>query len=127
MLSYFDSSVILSLLFNEQRQYDAYLLWKNSDVRVSSLLLPIETTISLRRAYKNSNYDKSWYDEKKGELTEYVNSIDYIVVDNKIVERIESHKEIAGCRSLDAIHIATALEYREILGACRAFSPNGSF
>jgi hypothetical protein len=75
MLSYFDSSVILSILFNEQRQYEAYLLWQNSDIKVSSLLLEIETLVSLRRAYKNSNYDKEWFDEKTNQLSEYLESI----------------------------------------------------
>jgi predicted nucleic acid-binding protein len=116
MLSYFDSSVILSILFNEQRQNEAYSLWKNADIKVSSLLILIETTVSLRRAYKGSNYDDRWYNKKSSELSEYLQSISYMVIDNKIAERIESNREIAGCRSLDAIHIATALEYREITG-----------
>ncbi|MDR3199843.1 MAG: PIN domain-containing protein [Spirochaetales bacterium] len=116
MLSYFDSSIILALLFNEQRQFEAYSLWKNAGMKVSSLLLEIETIISLRRAYKNSNYDKDWLDEKENILSDYLESISYIVADQKIAEIIRKNREIANCRSLDAIHIATALEYREITG-----------
>jgi hypothetical protein len=65
-LSYFDSSVVLTILLEEDRKYEAYEYWQNSKMKVSSILLKIETIVTLK------------------------------------------------CRTLDAVHIATALKFREI-------------
>jgi predicted nucleic acid-binding protein len=52
MAAYFDSSVLLAILFNEERQDEAYSYWSNASTKVSSILLKIETIISLRRLYE---------------------------------------------------------------------------
>jgi predicted nucleic acid-binding protein len=116
MLSYFDSSVLLSILLNEQRQDEAYLLWKNSEIKVSSILLRIETIVTLRRIYEQnkSKLDDNWLDKKTKELEEYLDEINYLIIDDTIERRIYLKKELSNCRTLDAIHISTALEYKEI-------------
>jgi hypothetical protein len=72
MLSYFDSSIFLSILLNEQRQDEAYWLWKDSDIEVSSILLRIETIVTLRRIYEQnkSKLDENWLERKAKELEE---------------------------------------------------------
>jgi predicted nucleic acid-binding protein len=116
MLSYFDSSIVLSILLNEQRQDEAYLLWKNSEIKVSSILLRIETIVTLRRIYEQhkSKLDESWPGRKTKELEEYLNEINYLIIDDRIERTIYSRKELSNCKTLDAIHISTALQYREI-------------
>jgi predicted nucleic acid-binding protein len=54
MIGYFNSSVILAILFNEEKQEEALQYWNDTDTKISSLLLKIETIISLRRVYNNS-------------------------------------------------------------------------
>jgi predicted nucleic acid-binding protein len=117
MLSYFDSSLLLSILLNEQRQEEAYLLWRNSGIKVSSILLRIETMVTLRRIYEQnkSRFDDNWLGRKTKELEEYLNEINYLIVDDRIEKIIHSKKELSKCRTLDAIHISTALEYKEIV------------
>jgi hypothetical protein len=39
MVSYFDSSVLLSILLDEEKQAQALSLWKNAQIKVSSILL----------------------------------------------------------------------------------------
>jgi predicted nucleic acid-binding protein len=116
MLSYFDSSILLSILLNEQRQDEAYLLWKNSETKVSSILLKIETIVALRRIYEQnkSKLDENWLEKKTKELQEYLNEINYLIIDDRIEDAVYSRKELSNCKTLDAIHVATALQYREI-------------
>ncbi|MDR3238415.1 MAG: PIN domain-containing protein [Spirochaetia bacterium] len=118
ILSYFDSSIVLSILFDESRKIEAYEYWKDSQLRVSSILLKIETVISLRRTYEHNKniLTDNWLLEKTKILDEYLNEVNYQVVGKKIEREIYLRKELSKCRSLDAIHIATAIKFREING-----------
>lgn len=118
MIGYFDSSVLLAILLDENKKHDAHALWKSADIRVSSILLRIETTIVLRRtfSYFRSNLRPDWLTQKAGELEEYLKEVNYRILDEEIEESISLKKDLAKCRALDAIHIATALEFFSIKG-----------
>jgi predicted nucleic acid-binding protein len=115
MIGYFDSSVILAILFNEEKQDEALKYWNDTNTKISSILLKIETIISLRRVYNNNKQklDNDWLVEKIRELNEYLKEINYRIIDEELEIYISSNNDLAKCRSLDAIHIATALEYRK--------------
>jgi hypothetical protein len=38
----------------ENKKYEAYEYWQNAKIKVSSILLKIETIVTLRRAYENN-------------------------------------------------------------------------
>jgi predicted nucleic acid-binding protein len=118
-LSYFDSSMVLAILLEEARKKEAYAYWQNSSLRVSSILLRIETVVSLRRIYEyyKSKLDDDWLIEKLKILDEYLNEVNYRIIGTKIEREIYLKKELSKCRSLDAIHIATALKFREMNNA----------
>jgi predicted nucleic acid-binding protein len=101
---------------NEQRQDEAYFLWENSKIRVSSILLRIETIVTVRRIYEQnkSRLDENWLGRKTKELEEYLNEVNYLVIDDGIERTIYSRKELSNCKTLDAVHVSTALQYREI-------------
>jgi predicted nucleic acid-binding protein len=115
MTAYFDSSVLLAILFNEERQEEAYSYWSNASTKVSSVLLKIETIISLRRLYElnKQKLDSNWLGKKTKELDGFLDEVNYRIIDEEIERSIYLKKELSKCRSLDAIHIATALLYRE--------------
>jgi hypothetical protein len=46
-------------------------------------------------------------------LNEYLKEVNYRIVGKDIEQTIFLNKELSHCRSLDAIHIATALKFRE--------------
>ena len=50
---------------------------------------------------------------RKNELNEYLKEINYRIIDEELEIFISTNNNLAKCRSLDAIHIATALEYRK--------------
>jgi predicted nucleic acid-binding protein len=114
MISYFDSSVLLAILLDEERKEEACGYWQDT-VRASSILLKIETIIALRRAYENNKQKLKidWLKEKTGVMDKYLSEVNYIILDTEIEKEIYSRKELAKCRALDAIHIATALQFKE--------------
>jgi predicted nucleic acid-binding protein len=117
MVSYFDSSVLLAILLDEKQKEEAYFLWKNGGIRVSSILLKIESIVVLRRIYEQykTKIGANWLKKKTAELEEFLNEVNYRIIDEGIEKIISLKKELSKCRTLDAIHIATALEFREII------------
>ena len=114
-LAYFDSSFLLAILLDEEKQGIAQEYWQNS-IRVSSILLRIETIIALRRTHEiNKNkLDADWLGKKTKMLDEYLNEVNYMIIDPNIERKIYYNRELARCRALDAIHLATAIQFREI-------------
>ena len=114
-LSYFDSSVLLAILLDEKKQEEAHKYWQYS-IRVSSILLKIESIIGLRRTYEinKKTLASDWLNKKTKLLDEYLNEVNFMVINHKVEREIFLRKELAQCRSLDAIHISTALRFREI-------------
>ena len=117
MLTYFDSSVILAILLDEKRKVEALKLWNNANIRVSSILLRLETLTVLRRTYEH-NKDKLpslWLSKKINELNEYLQEINIRIIDEDIEKIMKIKKEVAKCKTLDAIHIATAIEFSKLV------------
>ena len=114
-LAYFDTSILLAILLDEKKQQEAYSYWQKS-IRVSSILLKIETIIVLRRTYEKNkkNLEKNWLSNKTRTMDEFLCEVNYKIVNTKIEQEIYSRKELAKCRTLDAIHIASALQFKEI-------------
>jgi predicted nucleic acid-binding protein len=108
--------MVLAILLEEKRKKEAYEYWQNSSLRVSSILLRIETIIALRRTYEyyQKTLDHNWLTEKTKILNEYLSEVNYRIVGTKLEREIYLKKELSKCRSLDAIHIATALKFREM-------------
>jgi predicted nucleic acid-binding protein len=108
--------MVLAVLLEEKRKREAYEYWQNSSIRVSSILLRIETIVSLRRTYEyyKKKLDETWLTEKSKILDEYLNEVNYRIIGTKVEREIYLKKELSKCRSLDAIHIATALKFREM-------------
>jgi predicted nucleic acid-binding protein len=108
--------MVLAILLDEKKKTEAYEYWQDSSIRVSSILLRIETVVSLRRTYEyyKNRLDDAWLAEKSKLLDEYLNEVNYRIIGTKIEREIYLKKELSKCRSLDAIHIATALKFREM-------------
>jgi predicted nucleic acid-binding protein len=114
VLAYFDSSLLLSFLLRENKAEDARAIWQKYDVRVSSSLLKIETNIVLRRNYKQvkNNPNNFSLENRLEELNNFFGDIFFRDIDMVFREPYINYDRISNCRSLDAIHIATALDIR---------------
>ena len=116
MYHYFDSSFLLSILMHDENYTEAKSTWDSSDYRFSSILLKIETLTVLRRTYNHnkSKLPENWIEEKENEYQNLIEEISIRIIDQEIYNTIELKKQLSKCRSLDAIHIATALEFETL-------------
>jgi predicted nucleic acid-binding protein len=115
VFGYFDSSLFLAILLDENQQDEAVCIWKNNPVRISSILLKIETNISLLKFYKQNKYKFgiNWFDEKKALRKKLLSEIFLNDITEHFANTMEQNDILAKCKSLDAIHLATALNTRK--------------
>lgn len=117
MLTYFDSSILLAILLDQKRKDEAFHLWNNASIRVSSILLRLETITVLRRTYEHNKtkLPSLWLSKKTNELNEYLQEVNIRIIDEDIEKIMLLRKEIAKCKTLDAIHISTAIEFSKLV------------
>jgi len=117
VLYYFDSSILLAILLDEKRKGSALSCWNSASVRVSSILLKLEAITVVRRTYEHNKtkLESTWLTKKSQELEEYLQEVNFRIVDEDIEKMIFLRKELGRCRTLDAIHVATAIEMSKIV------------
>jgi predicted nucleic acid-binding protein len=111
---YFDSSAVLSGLLEEKDHPAVHELWNGADERLSSSLLKIECVIATRRAALPRGFatDDKWARDTLDVLFRFLDALNLKPVDGAIEEIIHLTPALAGCRTLDAIHVATALHFK---------------
>ena len=118
MIVYLDSSVVLSLLFEESTVPKSIDIWKKSEIRVSSILLEAECKITIKRTYEHNKQklNKLWKEKKLTELDRFMEEINLKNMDSATIENIDKEDILSGCRTLDALHLSTAIELQKELG-----------
>jgi predicted nucleic acid-binding protein len=113
MFHYFDSSFLLSIIMHDENYSEARKIWDESSKRFSSILLKIETLTVIRRTYLHNitKLADNWLTVKENEYNNLIEEVNIRTVDQEIYNTIRLKKVLSKCRSLDAIHIATALEF----------------
>ncbi len=115
--AYMDSSVVLAVLLGQPEAAVAAAWWDEHPRRVSSVLLEAECRTVLRRAAKSgARLPRGWLARQERTLAEWLDAVTLRIVDRGIVERLAIESALGGCRTLDALHLATALELRDHLG-----------
>lgn len=120
--AYIDTSALLAWLFGESRADEFVECINSSEVNVCSELCYLETMRAIRRAISDRTIS-----ENKGEsLTETFNtfysSLFRMSIDESTVTRASKSFPVEPVRSLDAIHLATALEYKKLYPELRLLS-----
>jgi predicted nucleic acid-binding protein len=115
MFGYFDSSLLLAILLDEKRQDEAKNIWNSNPIRISSVLLKAETNISLLRFYRQNGHKlgEDWLNEKKTLRKKLLNEVFFNDITEEFVDGMEQNDDLSKCKSLDAIHLATALNARK--------------
>lgn len=119
MVIYIDSSFLLSIVFEEANCEISKKIWRDHDYRVSSILLESECLVTLRRFYNDNkrNLENNWLELKEKELNDLLEEVNIRILDEDITEYIKLKNELSNCRTLDAIHLATGLEFKDNLVA----------
>jgi predicted nucleic acid-binding protein len=115
MPAYFDSSVLLSIVLNEARSARAASVWEDQESKVSSILLGAECWTSMRRHFLRvgTTPPSGWLEERTGFLLDFLSDVELKQVDKEVLSLLQKESALAECRTLDAIHLATALLFRE--------------
>ncbi|TGK05463.1 PIN domain-containing protein [Leptospira langatensis] len=130
MAVYVDSSAVLSILFQEPSLERSKEIWKSSRVRISSVLLAAECKVSIRRIYSHhkKKLGPNWREKRLEELDRLLEEIHLKNLDRSTLERLDDEEALSGCRTLDALHLATALEFRrDLRGEISIFSYDVGF
>lgn len=114
MPTYFDSSVLLSILRHDVHAEKAARLWSKETERVSSILLEVECLVVLRRTadHFKKNLPKNWLATREKKLQHYLQEVELRYFDEDIVKILHQESRLSRCKTLDAIHLATALFFR---------------
>jgi len=107
---YLDTSVLLHLYLRQPRAAEAREILATNEPKVASWLLVVEAVVVLRRSLG----------EAAGALLTRLD-LDlkaFSLVDrlSEVAERVRQDPRLAHCRSLDALHVATALELQGMAG-----------
>lgn len=111
MFSYVDTSLVLSILFEEDTMEESISLLDNSKSKFSSTITIAECYNNLNKV-KVSNVSQKmeiWYSTKVKELEKILSLLNFKVYDKDIVNLIKTNINLSGCKTLDSIHLATAM------------------
>ena len=114
MPAYFDSSILLAILKGEEKGRVAADLWQAHTERASSILLEAECLTVLRRVFRQAAHlPRGWLAEQQTRLQSYLEELEIRRVDEGIMEILHEQDKLSDCRTLDALHVATALLFRQ--------------
>lgn len=107
-LAYLDSSVLLSLIFADASSEQAKVLFKTYRWVSSRLLIFECTNVLIRESLNQKNGDILLKKSLKF-LEKLTSQINIIPIGSEVLNKILSDKRISKGRTLDAIHLASAL------------------
>jgi predicted transcriptional regulator len=116
-IDYIESSIFLSLLFEDDFYEKAVKIWNSDNYKITSILSSIESTIVLRRYYfhNKEKLNTKWLSKNETKLREYLSECYQLNIDEDIDKIIHAKKQIADCRSLDGIHVGSALYFKNLV------------
>jgi predicted nucleic acid-binding protein len=112
--TYFDSSAILEVLLEGESREAVAECWEDASARVTSTLLGIEAITVLRRAgtqlrrAPNSSLMRARFTA----LETFLDGMAIHDVNRDVLETLRLTPSLSDCRSLDAVHLATALLFQ---------------
>lgn len=110
MIAYVDASVLLRVAL---RQPDALPAWRKIEQGVSSALVLTESLRTLDRLRLRANLSDPEVARRRGTILQLVASLDLVEIDAAVLDRAaQPMPTVLG--TLDAIHLATALLWKEM-------------
>lgn len=109
MIAYIDSSVLIRILLKHP---NALREWSDVIIGVASTLLSVECCRALDQLRHRGEIDGAEVDDKRHTLTTFLTRLETLPLNSRVLE-IASRPLPTSLATLDAIHLATALVYRE--------------
>lgn len=114
MTIYVESSALLAVLLKEGNSEQVTNLIEQSAMRVTSTLTILECKRAISRLASGNIISEATGREMLGELQQFEAASDVMEINLEVKRRAGEKFPIEPVRSLDAIHLATALEFLEI-------------
>ena len=118
---YYDTSFLLAAILGQHHEIDFDAFWNLATDRVTSHLTRIEAWVALKRLQK-SNPQLRESNDIVDSISSYLNAMHIKYIDSSIEDIIRDTEQLADCRTLDAVHLATALYFgahsSELLAIC---------
>ena len=111
---YLETSVVLGWLFGESSAETVIDRMNKADVLLTSELTRIETIRSVRRAAREGLITQSERDELMELFGEHLSGWFRMSMDESVIDRATQDFPREPVRSLDAIHLSTALELQAL-------------
>jgi predicted nucleic acid-binding protein len=109
MIAYLDTSVLLRLALG---QSNALAEWRQIDRGVSSALTSVEALRSLDRLRLRAGLTDAELARRRATVLQLLDSLELVEIDTSVLNRATQPLPTE-LRTLDAIHLATALLWRE--------------
>ena len=113
MIAYVDTSVLLRVALG---QADALLEWRQVERGVSSALTRVEGLRTLDRLRLRARLADAEVARRRAIILQLLDSFELVEVDSLVLDRA-AQPQPTELGTLDAIHLATALLWRETMGA----------
>lgn len=110
MIAYVDASVLLRVAL---RQPDALPEWRNIQRGISSALVTTESLRTLDRLRLRANLTDAEVARRRGTILQLIASLELVEIDAVVLDRA-AQPTPTDLGTLDAIHLATALLWKEM-------------
>jgi predicted nucleic acid-binding protein len=112
MIAYVDSSVLLRVALG---QPNALPEWRDIERGVSSALVTTESLRTLDRVRLRVNYSDIEVARRRATILALIDSLELVEIDNSVLDRAAQPMPTE-LGTLDAIHLASAILWKEALG-----------
>ena len=112
MIAYVDSSVLLRVALG---QPNALPEWRDIERGVSSALVTTESLRTLDRVRLRVNYSDIEVARRRATILALIDSLELVEIDNSVLDRAAQPMPTE-LGTLDAIHVASAILWKEALG-----------
>lgn len=117
MALYIDTSFILNIVYSENGFEKNLEKINKSNHLFSSILIEIEAFRSLNYTFnQNKKYlENTWYQETHNFIETLISNINLKNIDSDIKNEFKKQKNISELKSLDAIHLSTAMYVKKLI------------
>ncbi|MCG6146535.1 PIN domain-containing protein [Leptospira bandrabouensis] len=117
MALYIDTSFLLNIVYSEKGFEKNLEILNKSNNLFSSILIEIESYRSLNYTFnQNRKYlDNNWYQDTHNFIEKLISNIHLKNLDSEIKNEFKKHKNVSELKSLDAIHLSTALYVKKLI------------
>jgi predicted nucleic acid-binding protein len=113
---YFDASVLLEIYLGQPRAVEARDLLRSPGPKVASWLLAVEVPVLLRRALAGGRRNQGLLNRALKRFDQDLEGVSLFEGLAGVAARVRVDPRLAHCRSLDAVHVGSALQIQEMAG-----------